>query len=556
MNAQQLFCHTLQQRFLSSLKHVDRTQEDLLLKILARNQNTWFGQHYHFHRLRSVKDFQRELPICTYTDFEEPVSRLVHGETGVLTKESVDYFVCTSGTATGQQKLIPSTASSRYAIWRAILTSQAFLYQYARKKQISIKPGLMLVGTAPTSYTTTGIPCGISSTRCSLSSRRFWPAISIAPFVATSNPQVETRWYLHWYYALTQQAISYISAPYASPLLASAQFLFEQSDSLIHDIANGTLNRELPLSSKERSFLQSRLQPNPRRAAELTWLLEREGGLIPRKVWPDLGWLFVVHGSAFLPYQTALAHTYAYQFIWGMPYLASEGLVGLPYKPNSYSHIPALQTSFLEFIPENEWGKDNPRTVLLMELEQGCRYDVVITGWNGMYRYRLEDIVEIDGVIDNIPTFKVISRLKTVLSISGEKTTEEQIVQAVEDSTKECRIEAVDFVVDIETTSVPPCYCLWLESVEISSTNSQDLQRAFDFHLCQTNPLYALLKNNAEIGLPLIRILPPNTFAQFRQHQRQQGISADQMKTMHSIPQWKYIRESRESGIDGLQRKM
>jgi hypothetical protein len=320
----------------------------------------------------------------------------------------------------------------------------------------------------------------------------------------------------------------------------SAQLLFKHSADLVRDLADGTLTADLPLSATERAALTAHLRPDRQRAIELTRIIEGEGGLIPRLVWPNLGWLFSAHGPAFAPYQTALSRAYAHQFMWGMPYLASEGIVGIPYIANSYSHLPAVAASFLEFIPEKDWTSSQPHTVLIAELEPRHRYDVVLTSWNGFYRYRLGDLVEVDGEFRGVPTLRIISRLKTVLSVSWEKTTEEHVIQAMTASVRECGIEFVDFVVDIDTSPVPARYRLWIEPASVIR-DVQELGKALDAHLCRSNPSYAEVRRNTEVGAPIVRLLPAGTFEKFRQYRQRNGTPPEQIKVLHSISEWSYI---------------
>ena len=60
-------------------------------------------------------------------------------------------------------------------------------------------------------------------------------------------------------------------------------------------------------------------------------------------------------------------------------------------------------SGFFEFIPEDQWEQEFPKTLLPWEVKAGDRYRIVFSNYSGFYRYDLGDIVEIDGVIRASP---------------------------------------------------------------------------------------------------------------------------------------------------------
>ncbi len=87
---------------------------------------------------------------------------------------------------------------------------------------------------------------------------------------------------------------------------------------------------------------------------------------------------------------------------------------------------------FLEFVPEEEWVKDRrgeieiPKTVLLDEVEQGKRYELVITDFFGkpFVRYRTGDIVEFIDLEDyetgvRLPQMMFVGRSSDFIDLGG-----------------------------------------------------------------------------------------------------------------------------------------
>ena len=62
-------------RFERCLSRLPDTQEQYLLNLLRRNATTWFGERHRFGRIRSVADYQKQVPITGYEALC-PISRI------------------------------------------------------------------------------------------------------------------------------------------------------------------------------------------------------------------------------------------------------------------------------------------------------------------------------------------------------------------------------------------------------------------------------------------------------------------------------------------------
>jgi hypothetical protein len=536
-------CSLFRQGFIKSLKDPTVTQNDTLNELLKSNADTLFGHQYQFSKIKSLEDYRKSVPVCSYTDIEELIQRIVLGEKNILTQEPVRYFYLTSGTTSGKQKLIPATRSSKRRVWLGILISQGFLSQWNLERNIKRGRGIINFDSRAIGVMPNGIAYGSTIGGLTRKVNHVWNWFSIVPYEVTQIANIETRAYLYWRYALSSEELAYIGAPFMPALISMAKTLSQHSESLIRDIADGTISPDLDLSENQRLRLSTKLQPDLERATFLEQLANQHGGLFPKHIWGTLKWIYTVCGPTFQTYEAKLADLYGKKPIWGIPYLASEGLLGISYAANNYSHIPAITSTFMEFIPEKSWLITNPLTVLLSELEIGHRYEVVMTTWNGLYRYRLGDVIEVDGMFNGIPTFKVIARVGGVISVLWEKTSESQIVSALDLCRSNDKIFFVDFVVNINHEESPQCYQLWIELESNDESLSLDfLQGAFDANLKHANPIYGLLRNRNAIAPPLIKILPSGTFKQFRYRRAQEkGVMLDQIKILHSISDSNYI---------------
>jgi hypothetical protein len=75
-----------------------KIQVRVLTQILNASQETEIGKKYKFSAIRSVEDFQKQLPISEWSDVETYSERMADGEAELLFPGKAKQFVLTSGT--------------------------------------------------------------------------------------------------------------------------------------------------------------------------------------------------------------------------------------------------------------------------------------------------------------------------------------------------------------------------------------------------------------------------------------------------------------------------
>ncbi|KAH0751439.1 hypothetical protein KY285_004587 [Solanum tuberosum] len=79
--------------------------------------------------------------------------------------------------------------------------------------------------------------------------------------------------------------------------------------------------------------------------------------------------------------------------------------------------------------PLNE--KDEQQLVDLVDVKIGQEYELVVTTYSGLYRYRVGDVLRVAGYKNNAPQFNFIRRENVILSIDLDKTNEFELQNAV-----------------------------------------------------------------------------------------------------------------------------
>jgi hypothetical protein len=103
--------------------------------------------------------------------------------------------------------------------------------------------------------------------------------------------------------------------------------------------------------------------------------------------------------------------------------LATEGVVSFSWGTSGLNPL-AIDSHVLEFLDD----AGVPRTV--SELRKGCRYRPLLSTSGGLYRYRLGDVVEVDGHVDATPCVRFAGREDARCDLVGEKLDETLVAAA------------------------------------------------------------------------------------------------------------------------------
>jgi hypothetical protein len=103
--------------------------------------------------------------------------------------------------------------------------------------------------------------------------------------------------------------------------------------------------------------------------------------------------------------------------VQGKGLLATEGVVSIPVLGVG-APVAAVTSHFLELVPD---AGGSP--ILLHEAEPGRSYEVLLTTGGGFYRYRLRDLVRVEGFLKRTPLLRFVGRADGASDLAGEKLT-------------------------------------------------------------------------------------------------------------------------------------
>ena len=102
-----------------------------------------------------------------------------------------------------------------------------------------------------------------------------------------------------------------------------------------------------------------------------------------------------------------------------------------PQAPVHILLIPKKHIGSISELTEEEYGKPDARTYRIYELTEGKKYCVIVSTKAGLYRYDMADIVVAGPKNRNTPTIQLIQKTSGIVSMTGEKLSEQQFNSAV-----------------------------------------------------------------------------------------------------------------------------
>jgi hypothetical protein len=179
----------------------------------------------------------------------------------------------------------------------------------------------------------------------------------------------------------------------------------------------------------------------------------------------------------------------------------------MPAADHTPSGILALGSNFYEFIPEQEADSARPTILLSHELEANCRYSILLTTPGGLYRYRIQDIVEVTGFYNRAPLISFVRKEGEMTSITGEKLHVNHLILAL-DEVRRCSS------LDIEQFRAAPdeagnCYHIYLEIKGHASPAvlRNEVLPLIDGALAKVNVEYAQKRASRRLGAPRLHLM-------------------------------------------------
>jgi hypothetical protein len=211
-------------------------------------------------------------------------------------------------------------------------------------------------------------------------------------------------------------------------------------------------------------------------------------------------------------------------------YYATELRGSVPLSDQGDAGVIAIGTNVLEFHPAGEDRAPQGRELLRVEqLEEGQRYFVYVTNASGLYRYEMNDIVEVAGLYGRTPLIRFIQKGKGVVSFTGEKLYEVQVIAAVEAALAALRgrYHFIAAVAELVDGTSPRLIFLVEFDDPVADHDGSKLVDHLDAALGEENDEYLTKRKSLRYGAPVIRVVQTGEFDRYRRRMVETGQRAD-----------------------------
>lgn len=346
-------------------------QYEVFQDLITSAQYTEVGRKYDFENLYTIDSFKAAVPIHEYEDLKPYIERSMQGEQNLLWNTPVNWFAKSSGTTNDKSKFIPVSKESlddnHFQGTKDLLT---LYYHFNPESDLLTGKGLVIGG---------------SHQVCKVNEEAQYGDLSA---VLMQN----TPFYGHWV---------------RTPELSIA--LLDEWETKIEKLARTTIRENVTSISGVPTWTLVLIKR----------ILEITGKQCLTEVWPNLE-LYIHGGVSFTPYKEQFEKLIGAQIHYLDLYNASEGLFAAQDNPHEEGMLLFLDHGiFYEFLPTEEYGKKNPRTVQLDEVETGKNYAIVISTNGGLWRYLIGDTVQFTSLAPY--RIKVSGRIKHFINAFGEE---------------------------------------------------------------------------------------------------------------------------------------
>ena len=417
-------------------------QRKVLKRLLGKAAKTEWGRVHGYDEGLCYEDFARQTPLNTYEELKGYIDRMRHGEESVLWPGRVKWYAKSSGTTNDKSKFIPVSRDGLHDTHYAGGTDAVVWYlRNNPKSRIFDGKALILGGSHVSNYNLPGSLVGDLS----------------AILIENINPLVNL-----------------IRVPKKSTALLS-DFEIKRDR-----IAREAMKQNVTNLSGVPSWMLS----------VLNRVMELSGKRYLNEVWPNLE-VFFHGGVAFTPYRNQYQRLITSPNMHYMEtYNASEGFFGLQDEPGDSAMSLMIDYGiFYEFIPMDEFGKENPTVVPLWGVETGRNYAMVISTSSGLWRYIIGDMIRFTS--RNPYKFVITGRTKSFINAFGEELIVDNAEKGLAEACRQTGAEVLEYTAAPVFMDINgKCRHQWVVEFSREPNDVEAFARILDESLQQINSDY------------------------------------------------------------------
>ena len=527
---------TLRLRFWS--RHPRHSAEKTLRDILTLSRDTVYGKEHHFDVILSATTaedlfrlYQLYVPANDFEALRPYVERHKNGEKDILFPGKPDMYATTSGT-TSEPKWVPMTHKYLKDVYGKM--SHIWTWNFVKHRNKIFGGHIFpIVGKEVEGYAPDGTLFGSVSGVLVRDIPSIIKKHYTAPACVMSIGDYTARNYTLMLMAIQHKDVTLWATANPSTILELMRTVDEHLNEMIADIERGEISEAFHIEPEIREELKPYLKANPARANELRTLLQQkpDGKLLPKDYWPHLQYLSTWKCGNTKIYMEKYMDAFDWNetFYQELGYIATECRFGFSLDDTNESVLfPHMH--YYEFVEESEIQSPHKHFLQINELEIGKRYCAYVTTYSGLFRYNMNDLIEVGGKYKNTPTIHMVSKVNGIVSLTGEKLYETQFIDAVHAAEKTTGLKTKFFVgfADISESK----YHFYFEFVneEITQEEADLLAAEVDKELMKINMEYDSKRASFRLHEPQAHILMSNAYSRFKAACLRDGFRDGQFK--------------------------
>jgi hypothetical protein len=469
------------------------TQQQVFNHLIGSAQFTEYGKKYGFEKINGISDYKKQVPINDYDTLKPFIQRILEGEQNVLWPSPINWFAKSSGTTSDKSKFIPISKESlddnHYKGGKDVLT--LYLKQFPESKMISGKC----------------LTIGGSHQINQLNGDSFFGDLS----------------------AVMLQNMPLYAQIIRTPDLSIA--LMDEWEQKIEMMAHTTIQENVTYIAGVPTWT----------IVLIKRILEISGAKDLHEVWPNLE-LYIHGGVSFKPYRKQFE-----SFIpsSGMHYYetynASEGFFAAQDHSDADGMLLFLNHGiFYEFMPMEEYGKDDPQTIGLKDVELNKNYALIINTNCGLWRYMVGDTIQFTSL--NPYRIKVTGRLKHFINAFGEEVIVDNSDQAIAEACRQTGAVVNDYTAaPVYMTGESNGAHEWIIEFDNLPCPIEVFTECMDKELQKINSDYEAKRHkNIALRMPIVHVMPKGGFTRWL---KDKGKLGGQHKVPRLSNERKYLEE-------------
>ncbi|KAI6115647.1 GH3 auxin-responsive promoter [Pisolithus croceorrhizus] len=482
-----------------------------------------------------IIDFRRAVPLSDYGSYSPFIAKFFghprkQSELENLLAPGLPNFIAKSSSTTGNKpNLFPKyprrwpTTPSSFAK-RLHLTNSGtavYLYSVAYQDLLEVmgedgevmKKILVCIGSSGAMRNAENWPVEMDSTRMGT----IMPG-HVSPWATGFIIHQRSFLLIHALFALLEPTVERFLMTFLTFFVDLIHYIQEDWSILIASMRDGTIP-DIGHIEHVRTHLQANLRANPRRAEELQNIgppLNCPGWA--QRVWPNLKTVVCICSGMFatlIPKARSVLGPNV--LIQNIGYGCTECSIGRMLNIDDTETFVLETTDVVEFLDTSEvLVHDN--ILQAWDLQPGKCYQPVATTEDGLWRYLIDDIIQVTGFDprNGWPVFKFYGRKNLAIRFQYTAVTEAHLTSVIQALNIEGIARIQEFTAVVDLRDFPQTVGFFLEIIgDIGPDATEARQKAFEA-LVGANEDHQRAFDAGQLRLPTIRIVKPGTFAEYR----------------------------------------